>query len=291
MRKKKPAAAATAAAAADDGKPKRFWDGFQWVDTDTRTVANQQGTVGQATRKDRRLYVGNLPLGAGLTEKQLSEFIATSMAQRQMLPAGITDPVLSVWLSPEGTYAFVEFHSVDFANAALGLNGLNLLTSALRISRPNNYQPTCTVMGGLDTLMGGPVPSAVSMPAAITSLLGGAVPSQPEAQVAPAALAIPALTTTVLTCKNMLTKDDLNDDVEREGLKEDVGDECKKFGTLESIKIPLTGNDDCCIYVKFATVEAAGKAFKSLSGRKFDGRVVEVTPMSEADFAGLQDGQ
>ena len=30
----------------------------------------------------------------------------------------------------------------------------------------------------------------------------------------------------------------MKDDVEREGLKEDVGDECKKFGALESIKVP-----------------------------------------------------
>ena len=87
----------------------------QWVDTDTRTMVVQNGAIGQATRKDRRLYVGNLPLGAGLTEKQVSEFISTSMKQRGM-SMNEPDLVLSVWLSPEGTYAFVEFHTVESAN-------------------------------------------------------------------------------------------------------------------------------------------------------------------------------
>ena len=62
MRKKK-------APPADDGKPKRFWDGFQWVESQTPVAGVV--TASQATRKDRRLYVGNLPIGAGLTDKQV----------------------------------------------------------------------------------------------------------------------------------------------------------------------------------------------------------------------------
>lgn len=122
------------------------------MDADIKTVASQSGPLGQATRKDRRLYVGNLPIGSGLTEKQLSEFISSSMKQRGMIPLTANDPVLSVWMSPEGTYAFVEFHSVDFANLALGLNGILLLTTTLRVSRPNNYQPSMGVGSGLEGL-------------------------------------------------------------------------------------------------------------------------------------------
>ncbi|MEC7204037.1 MAG: hypothetical protein VXW49_10230, partial [Pseudomonadota bacterium] len=50
----------------------RFWDGFQWVDVE-KNEADSAPLMGQATRKDRRLYVGNLPIGAGLADKQLSE--------------------------------------------------------------------------------------------------------------------------------------------------------------------------------------------------------------------------
>ena len=40
---------------------KRAYDsmGSQWVDTDVKTVSAQSNVLGQATRKDRRLYVGN----------------------------------------------------------------------------------------------------------------------------------------------------------------------------------------------------------------------------------------
>ncbi|EOD19719.1 hypothetical protein EMIHUDRAFT_458691 [Emiliania huxleyi CCMP1516] len=70
VRKKKPAAPA-------DNKPARFWDGFQWVDVE-KNEADSAPLMGQATRKDRRLYVGNLPIGAGLADKQLSEFCSVS---------------------------------------------------------------------------------------------------------------------------------------------------------------------------------------------------------------------
>ena len=63
--------------------------------------------------------MGNLPIGSGLSEKQLSEFISSSMKQRGMLEQHAPDCVLSVWMSPEGTYAFVEFHTVEFANKVL----------------------------------------------------------------------------------------------------------------------------------------------------------------------------
>lgn len=61
----------------DAGKPARFWDGFQWVENvDGEKLIQQQASLGQATRKDRRLYVGNLPTNVGLSEKQIGEFLA-----------------------------------------------------------------------------------------------------------------------------------------------------------------------------------------------------------------------
>lgn len=235
-----------------------------------------------------------MPLGAGLTEKQLSEFISTSMKQRGMLTGEDTDPVLSVWLSPEGTYAFVEFHTVEFANQALGLNGVMLLTTALRISRPNNYQPTLgTSLDGLIGI-GASVPgtdSAVAAPA--LSVLGlGNLPNPAAVAAEPSAvlLSAPTLTSTALECANMMTKEDLADPEEREGLKEDVGDECKKFGEVDSIKIPVAGNDECKLFVKFSTVQSAEAALKSLAGRKFDGRIVAVKTITEEEFGAIKDG-
>jgi splicing factor U2AF subunit len=261
--------------------------------------------VGQATRKDRRLYVGNLPMGAGLTEKQLSEFISTAMKQRGMMPMNGADPVLSVWLSPEGTYAFVEFHTVDYANLSLGLNGINLLTSPLRISRPNNYQPT---VGGAAAPPGfeptrlalppGAVPAvatgqdAASLAlAAAAALAGGAPLSIPGLAAMPglAAALLPVATSRIISCSNMLTPDELAQEVERDGLKEDVAEECQRFGTILDVKVPASHNPDCCAYVKFDSVEAATQALRSLSGRKFDGRTVGVLSVEESVFDALID--
>ncbi|KAL1529751.1 hypothetical protein AB1Y20_000687 [Prymnesium parvum] len=294
----------TPAPAVDDGKPKRFWDGFQWVDADIKTVASQSGPLGQATRKDRRLYVGNLPIGSGLTEKQLSEFIGSSMKQRAMIPPDAADPVLSVWMSPEGTYAFVEFHSVDYANLALGLNGIMLLTTTLRVSRPNNYQPSVgaatTGLEGLGEIalltsgassissaapLGGTGPTAGNLnPQAILGALGACTGAIPAAS-APA-----PLSSTVLRCSNMLTREELEDTEEREALKEDVTEECNKYGTVEAIKIPVKGNELCNLYVKWSTLSGAEAALKALAGRKFDGRVVGVSSVPEAQFDALIDG-
>jgi splicing factor U2AF subunit len=227
-----------------------------------------------------------------------------------MLTAEAADPVLSVWLSPEGTYAFVEFHTVEAANNGLGLNGLMLLTSALRISRPNNYQPTVGI--NIDGIMamansGG---CAASAPPAAMGMPGMAMP-QPSSGpmlaamsqlqslsgsiggVAPAAPPMPPalLTSTVLACANMLTKDELMDDEEREGLKEDVGEECKKFGKVLAMKIPTSGNENCQVYIKFSSISEASIALKALAGRKFDGRVVEVTSIPEGQFDVILDGK
>lgn len=220
-----------------------------------------------------------------------------------MLPGDSGDPVLSVWLSPEGTYAFVEFHTVESANNGLGLNGLMLLTSALRISRPNNYQPTVGI--NIDGIMAMANSGGCGADAAATVPSTGMVP-QPSSgpmltamsqlhsftnTIAPPAPPAPVLTSTVLACANMLTNDELNDDEEREGLKEDVADECKKFGTVKSMKVPVSGNDGCMVYIQFSTVLEAGVALKSLSGRKFDGRTVEVISIPEPQFDTLVDGK
>ena len=277
-----------------DDKPKKFWDGFQWVDTDNRTVMTQQGAIGQATRKDRRLYVGNLPIGAGLTEKQISEFITSSMKQRGMMTEQSPDPVLSVWLSPEATYAFVEFHTVEAANNALGLNGLTLLTQQLRISRPNNYQPTVghtlddiVAMNANAVAGGAPQGGVAALPQAAAAVL---VPNAAAAAAAVPPAAPPAPTATVLCCANMLTAEELRDAAEREGLKEDVTEEVVKHGVVKQIKIPVAGNSEGRLYIQFETAAAAAATLRALTGRKFDGRVVTVTTMPESDFASVVDG-
>ena len=79
--------------------------------------------------------------------------------------------------------------------------------------------------------------------------------------------------------------------MEREGLKEDMLEECAKFGTVEAIKVPLAGNSDASLYVKWSAAAEAAAARKSFANRKLDGRVVTLSHLPEADFLALRDGE
>ena len=61
-------------------------------------------------------------------------------------------------------------------------------------------------------------------------------------------------------------------------------------GAVEAIKVPLEGNADASVYVRWSRPAEAAAARQSFSGRKFDGRTVEVSLVPEADFEALNDG-
>ncbi len=75
--------------------------GMSNTDPATQQILASQmaGANPQLTRQCRRLYVGNLPVGMGFTEKILLDFFSAQIA-----PLGVNtpNPVLSVWLSQEG---------------------------------------------------------------------------------------------------------------------------------------------------------------------------------------------
>lgn len=68
---------------------------------------------------------------------------------------------------------------------------------------------------------------------------------------------------------------------------EDVKEECEKYGKVLDIKIPRPsgGSRQSAgvgkIFVKFDTPESAGKALRTLAGRKFADRTVVTTYFSE----------
>mmetsp|Transcript_19966 Transcript_19966/g.25153 ORF Transcript_19966/g.25153 Transcript_19966/m.25153 type:complete len:699 (+) Transcript_19966:104-2200(+) len=89
--------------------------------------------------------------------------------------------------------------------------------------------------------------------------------------------------TRVVCLTNMVTPEELVDDQEFEDIKEDVADECNKFGTVKSIEIPrpaaagehVPGLGK--IFLEFADLVGASKARKSLAGRTFANKKVEAT--------------
>ena len=106
---------------------------------------------------------------------------------------------------------------------------------------------------------------------------------------------------------NMVTSDELINDEEYIGtytpspkqtiqptnaiseIKEDIEEECGKYGPIVLVKIPRpagarVNNGVGKIYIKYADTDSAQKAIKALAGRQFSRRTVVATEFSEEGF-------
>jgi splicing factor U2AF 65 kDa subunit len=94
----------------------------------------------QATRHARRLYVGGIPPNS--TEGDIAHFFRTVVAQ-SLNPRDLDgkDPVVSVFINREKSFAFVELATIELTTACCQLDGMTYSGNALRIRRPNDYQP------------------------------------------------------------------------------------------------------------------------------------------------------
>lgn len=94
-------------------------------------------------------------------------------------------------------------------------------------------------------------------------------------------------TSRVLQLLNMVTAEELMDNDEYEEIKEDIEEECGKYGKVVDLKIPRPSGGSRQnagvgkIFVRFEEKEMAEKALKALAGRKFADRTVVCTYFSE----------
>lgn len=94
----------------------------------------------------------------------------------------------------------------------------------------------------------------------------------------------------VVQLLNMVTAEELMDPEEYEEIRDDVKDECSKFGPVVDLKIPRPSGGSRQstgvgkIFVKFDTAESAKKALQALAGRKFADRTVVTTFFPEENF-------
>ena len=115
-------------------KTGQFWDGFRWVEHSSAS----QAPSNPATRKQRRLYVSNLP--DSFTGEQLKTFLNEALKECGALAEGVEEVVISAWVSPDKKFAFVELGTLEAATVALGLSGIQCLGSAIKIGYPANAQ-------------------------------------------------------------------------------------------------------------------------------------------------------
>ena len=72
-------------------------------------------------------------------------------------------------------------------------------------------------------------------------------------------------------------------------IKEDVEEECGKYGPIIEVKIPRPAGARINlgvgkIYIKYQDTDSAQKAIKALAGRQFSQRTVVATEFSEEGF-------
>lgn len=72
-------------------------------------------------------------------------------------------------------------------------------------------------------------------------------------------------------------------------IKEDIEEECGKYGPILEVKIPRPAGARSNpgvgkIYIKYQDIESGQKAIKALAGRQFSRRTVVVTEFSEEGF-------
>lgn len=229
-------------------------------------MQQMQAANPQATRQARRLYIGNMPTGLGLTEAMLQEFFNTTVISMGVLTP---QPVMSVWISAEGNFCFVEFRAIKDATACLALlQGLTLGGRALKIGRPSDYKPPPP---HLENFIVGLPSDSYKPPAPSGSgpvgLLGLNLPtptlnfaSAPGQQNHALGLTMPVFTPTapsltfenplgseppteVLVLVNMVTEEELKVDEDFEDIVVDVREECEKYGELLEVVIPRPSGD------------------------------------------------
>ncbi|KAK7863242.1 hypothetical protein R5R35_001453 [Gryllus longicercus] len=153
-------------------------------------------------------------------------------------------------------YAFCEYADVTMtdqvSNAIAGLNGMQLGDKKLIVQRAS--------VGAKNAQIGQQAPVQIQVPG--LTMVGGAGPA-----------------TEVLCLLNMVTPDELRDEEEYEDILEDIKEECNKYGVVRSVEIPrpIEGVDvpGCGkVFVEFNSIIDCQKAQQSLTGRKFNNRVV-----------------
>lgn len=269
-------------------------------------MQQMQAANPQATRQARRLYIGNMPTGMGLTEVMLQEFFNTTVISMGVLTP---QPVMSVWISAEGNFCFVEFRAIKDATACLALlQGLTLGGRALKIGRPSDYKPPPP---HLENFIVG-LPSDSYKPPAPSGdgpvgLLGLNLPtptlnfaSAPGQQNHALGLTVPVFTppgltfeppgiteqaTEVLLLVNMVTEDELKTDEDFQEIVLDVREECEKFGELLEVVIPRPGESGVGrIFARFAAADSCAKARMALDGRTFNNNRVDASFYDLAKF-------
>jgi len=249
------------------GGQSMFWDGFQWVPRADTGVQNDVN----ASRKNRRLYVGNLPYHLGVTEDSFSKQMYETMRDRGMCNDPNQNPVLHVWFARDkgANYGFCEVSSMEETDRALQLDGMLVLGVPVSIKRPNDAVSPAGMIGG--------VPVGMQMPGQ------GGMLALPAATV--------SATSPIIRIDEILKVDDKTADDDYNDVKDDMTEGCGSHGKLLLVAIikPQHAQGNASLkpgdgYLQCATTDDATKIMRAMGHRKYDGRQIMMTSFEESKF-------
>jgi len=262
-------AAGPAAAGALAGGQRMFWDGFQWVPRADGAGAGGAAGDMNASRKMRRLYLGNLPYHLGVTEDSFSKQLYETMKERGMCNDPNQNPVLHVWFARDkgANYGFCEIASIEETDRALQLDGLMVLGVPVSIKRPSDGVGP---MGMVGNVMGGQMP------------VGGM-------------LALPAMqvqaTTSIIRIEEILKVDANTSREDYDDVLEDMNEGCGAHGKVKKVNIvrPEQAKQNSSlnpgdVFLQCQSVDDATKIMRAMGHRKYDGRQIQMKSFDEADF-------
>jgi splicing factor U2AF 65 kDa subunit len=99
-------------------------------------------------KQAKRFYVGNLPVS--ISESALMAFLESNLAslsgttRNQVAPISQENRVMSINISTDRSYAFVDCRTAEDASLAMNLDGVLLESSQLKIRRPKEYHVAIT---------------------------------------------------------------------------------------------------------------------------------------------------
>ncbi|TYG95237.1 hypothetical protein ES288_A11G252200v1 [Gossypium darwinii] len=275
--------------------------------------AGAGGVAGPYGAVDRKLYVGNLHFN--MTEMQLRQIF------EPFGPVELVQLPLDLETGQCKGFGFVQFAQLEHAKAAQSaLNGkLEIVGRTIKVSSVTDHvvtQDTTAKSADFDDDEGGGLALNAQSRAllmqkldrsgiatSITSSLGvplvnGSAPNQQatlpvNGQGAyPAPVLQPIMSTTALEpigqpSECLLLKNMFDPTTETEpdfdlDIKEDVEEECSKYGRVKHIYVDK--NSGGCVYLRFDSTEAAGKAQRAMHMRWFAGRSISALFMQPHEY-------
>lgn len=239
-----------------------------------------------------KIYIGGLP--TYLNEDQVVELLKAFGEVRAF------NLVREANNGPSKGFAFCEYVDHSLTDLACqGLNDMELGDRKLVVQRASAGQRG---PGGMPTQPGMTGANAGALGTRSFTLPTSNGPGEP---------------TKCMTMLNMVTTQELVDDIEYGEIVEDVRDECAKYGTVVDVRIPRPvaqskgssaqawkksvedGSEGDGtkeregvgrVYVSFAEVNECEAALKAIAGRSFGGRLVIAAYIKESDWPDTEDG-